>query len=145
MNLGQNLWSTHTSLITNHITRSSIQHLEQLFQGAEDKHASSLRIFCPCLYSKALNAPFWILMSLARCMRLLTSSLQHLLPSWPVNTISPIHVGKGRQLPSGYILAKKKKNYESGRPIISFVDAPFRPMLKHSGLGDLSTHSGCLP
>ena len=34
-----------------------------------------------------------------------------------------------RQLPSGYILAKRKKHYESGRPIISFVDSPFRPML----------------
>ena len=41
----------------------------------------------------------------------------------------PWAVGKGRQLPASYILAKKKKNYESGRPIISFVDAPFRPML----------------
>ena len=41
----------------------------------------------------------------------------------------PWAIGKGRQLPSGYILAKKKKHYESGRPIISFVDSPFRPML----------------
>ena len=38
-------------------------------------------------------------------------------------------MGKGRRLPSGYILAKKKKDFTSGRPIISFVDAPFRPML----------------
>ena len=41
----------------------------------------------------------------------------------------PWAIGKGRQLPSGYILAKKKKDFTSGRPIISFVDAPFRPML----------------
>ena len=45
----------------------------------------------------------------------------------------PWDIGQGRQLPAGYILAKKKKkkkkNYESGRPIISFVDSPFRPML----------------
>ena len=37
---------THTSHITNHITRSSIQHVEQLFQGAvfhcEDKHVGGL-------------------------------------------------------------------------------------------------------
>ena len=41
----------------------------------------------------------------------------------------PWALGKGQQLPSGYILPKKKKAYLSGRPIISFVDVPFRPML----------------
>ena len=41
----------------------------------------------------------------------------------------PWAIGKRRQLPSGYILAKRKEHYESGRPIISFADAPFRPML----------------
>ena len=41
----------------------------------------------------------------------------------------PWAVGSGRQLPSGYILAKRKKDFRSGRPIISFVDSPFRPML----------------
>ena len=41
----------------------------------------------------------------------------------------PWAVGSGRQLPSGYILAKRKKDFHSGRPIISFVDSPFRPML----------------
>ena len=41
----------------------------------------------------------------------------------------PWAVGHGRQLPAGYILAKRKKDFRSGRPIISFVDSPFRPML----------------
>eukprot|EP00435_Cladocopium_sp_Y103_P013413 s3879_g3.t1 len=41
----------------------------------------------------------------------------------------PWAIGRGRQTPSGYILSKAKKEYRSGRPIISFVDAPFRPML----------------
>ena len=41
----------------------------------------------------------------------------------------PWAVGSGRQLPAGYILAKRKKNFQSGRPIISFVESPFRPML----------------
>ena len=41
----------------------------------------------------------------------------------------PWAVGPGRQLPAGYILAKRKKAFQSGRPIISFVDSPFRPML----------------
>eukprot|EP00435_Cladocopium_sp_Y103_P043903 s2552_g12.t1 len=41
----------------------------------------------------------------------------------------PWAIGRGRQIPAGYILSKAKKAYHSGRPIISFVDAPFRPML----------------
>ena len=41
----------------------------------------------------------------------------------------PWAVGSGRQLPAGYILAKRKKDFRSGRPIISFVESPFRPML----------------
>ena len=41
----------------------------------------------------------------------------------------PWAVGPRRQLPAGYILAKRKKAFQSGRPIISFVDSPFRPML----------------
>ena len=61
-NLGQAFWSTHTSNITQHITRNSIQLLESHFQGAifhcEDKHASSLRIFCPCLYYQAIDNTF---------------------------------------------------------------------------------------
>ena len=32
----------------------------------------------------------------------------------------PWVIGKGRQLPSGYIPAKRKKHYESGRPMIFF-------------------------
>ena len=39
----------------------------------------------------------------------------------------PWAAGKGRQLPEG--LAEKKKSFQSGRPSISFVDSPFRPML----------------
>ena len=147
--LGHSLWSTHTSHIINHITRSSIQHLEQLFQGAffhcEDKHASSLRIFCPCLYSKAIERTFLdpdVFGQVHETPDVITSALVAKLVR-QYHKSYPWAAGKGRQLPSGYILAKKKKNYESGRPIISFVDAPFRPMLNilarpdHFAAGDV--------
>ena len=38
-------------------------------------------------------------------------------------------MGKGTSLPAGYILQKGKKHYGSGRPIIGFFKAPFKPML----------------
>ena len=133
--LCHHLWSEHTQQLTNHITKSSINQLQSTFDGAifhcEDKHASSLRIYCPCLYYQSIESTFQ------------DPSIFEQLPDEPSSTVSslveslhrqhgkayPWAVGSGRQLPSGYILAKRKKDFRSGRPIISFVDSPFRPML----------------
>ena len=133
--LCHHLWSEHTQQITNHITKSSINKLQSTFDGAifhcEDKHASSLRIYCPCLYYQSIEKTFQ------------DPSIFEQLPDEPSSIVSslveslqrqhgkayPWAVGSGRQLPSGYILAKRKKEFRSGRPIISFVDSPFRPML----------------
>ena len=133
--LCHHLWSEHTQQITNHITKSSINQLQSTFDGAifhcEDKHASSLRIYCPCLYYQSIESTFQ------------DPSIFEQLPGEPSSIVSslveslhrqhgkayPWAVGSGRQLPSGYILAKRKKEFRSGRPIISFVESPFRPML----------------
>ena len=133
--LASTLWTSHLSHLTHHITRTSIDKLAQLFPGAvfhcEDKHASSLRIFCPCLYFQAIDNTFMdpaVFNSVSQSPQYITSVLiDQLLQQYGKSY--PWAIGKGRQLPSGYILAKKKKAFTSGRPIISFVDAPFRPML----------------
>ena len=133
--LCHHLWSEHTQQITNHITKSSINQLQSTFEGAifhcEDKHASSLRIYCPCLYYQSIESTFQ------------DPSIFEQLPDEPSSIVAslveslyrqhgkayPWAVGSGRQLPAGYILAKRKKDFWSGRPIISFVESPFRPML----------------
>ena len=133
--LCHHLWSEHTHQITNHITKSSITQPQTTFEGAifhcEDKHSSSLRIYCPCLYYQSIEQTFQ------------DPSIFEQLPDEPTSIVTslveslqrqhgkayPWAVGSGRQLPSGYILAKRKKDFRSGRPIISFVDSPFRPML----------------
>ena len=133
--LCHHLWSEHTQQVTNHITKSSINQLQSTFEGAifhcEDKHASSLRIYCPCLYYQSIASTFQDL------------SIFEPIPDEPSSIVTslveslhrqhgkayPWAVGSGRQLPAGYILAKRKKNFQSGRPIISFVESPFRPML----------------
>ena len=52
--LGHHLWTEHSQHITHHITKSSITQLQCTFEGAvfhcKDKQASSLRIYCLCLY-----------------------------------------------------------------------------------------------
>ena len=58
----QHLWTEHSKQVTCHITKSSINSFQQTFEGAifhcEDKQASSLRIYCPCLYYQAINKTF---------------------------------------------------------------------------------------
>ena len=60
--LCHHLWSEHTQQITSHITKSSINQLQSTFDGAifhcEDKHASSLRIYCLCLYDQSIESTF---------------------------------------------------------------------------------------
>ena len=115
--LCHHLWSEHTQQITNHITKSSINQLQSTFDGAifhcEDKHASSLRIYCPCLYYQSIESTFQ------------DPSIFEQLPDEPSSIVSslveslhrhhgkayPWAVGSGRQLPSGYILAKRKKDF----------------------------------
>ena len=128
------LWSEHTQRITNHITKSSITQLQSAFEGAifhcEDKRSSSLRIYCPCLYYQSIEQTFQD----PSIFEQLTDEPASIVTSL-VESLQRHHgkaygaVGSGRQLPSGYILAKRKKEFRSGRPIISFVDSPFRPML----------------
>ena len=133
--LCHHLWSEHTQQVTNHITKSSINQLQSTFDGAifhcEDKHASSLRIYCPCLYYQSIESTFQDLSIFEPLPDVPSSIVTSLVESLhrQHGKAYPWAVGSGRQLPAGYILAKRKKNFQSGRPIISFVESPFRPML----------------
>ena len=129
------LWTEHSMNVTCHITKSSITTFQQTFDGAifhcEDKQASSLRIYCPCLYYQAIDNTFQdpsIFEPVSQDPATIVTSLVDLLQQQDSKSY-PCAVGPGRQLPAGYILAKRKKGFQSGRPIISFVDSPFQPML----------------
>ena len=115
--LCHHLWHQHLSQITNHITKQSIGRLQDTFDGAifhcEDKQASSLRIFCPCIYYDSIEKTFQdpsIFEALpdepSSIVTSLVESLQH-----QHGRAYPWAVGSGRQLPSGYILAKRRKNF----------------------------------
>ena len=131
----QHLWTEHSKHVTRRITKSSINSFQKTFEGAifhcEDKQASSLRIYCPCLYYQAIEKTFQdpsIFEPVPQDPESIVASLVNLLHRQHGKSY-PWAVGHGRQLPVGYILAKRKKEFRSGRPIISFVDSPFRPML----------------
>ena len=61
--LAQLLWQQHNQEATCQITKSSFTTFQTLFDGAifhcEDRQASSLRIFCPCLYYQAIETTSW--------------------------------------------------------------------------------------
>lgn len=117
--LAQSLWQQHIKEVTCHITKTYIAEFQRLFADAvfhcEDKQASSLRIFCPCLYFQAIEATFMdasvfetIPQEPHEIVALLVSTLQR-----QYGKQYPRAICEGRQLPAGYILAKKKKSFQS--------------------------------
>ena len=135
----EDLWTrsiqSHQTSLRNHITHKDIIRFKRLFPEAifhnEDKRATSLRIFCPMIYYQCLTKTFADPM----VFRKLDDSPNHIIE----NTIPEISkqfgktypwaLGAGRDLPNAYVLPKRKKQFLSGRPIVSFFTAPFRPML----------------
>ena len=131
----KNSGQKHSKQVTCHITKSSINQFQKTFEGAifhcEDKQSSSLRIYCPCLYYQSIEQTFQDPAIFEPVPHDPTTIVSSLIVTLQKRHGKSYHwaVGNGRQLPSGYILAKRKKDFRSGRPIISFVDSPFRPML----------------
>ena len=129
------LWTDHQTRLSDHLTAATIRQLQDQFPECifhnEDKRASSLRIFCPCLYFSCINKTFSDTTIFARSQETPTACLQvtmqHLQNKFEKSY--PWAMGTGNKLPSGYILPKGKKQYASGRPIIGFLTAPFKPML----------------
>ena len=133
--LCQHLWTHHVQQVTCHITKASTTTFQKMFDGAifycEDKQASPLRIYCPCLYHQAIENTFndpSIFEPVSQEPTTIVTSLVDQLQKQHGKSY-PWARGPGRQPPAGHIPAKKKKGFQSGRPIISFVDSPFRPML----------------
>ena len=128
-------WSQHRQQIHNHISHHDITQFTKLFAGAvfhnEDKRATSLRIYCPCLYFECLKNTF----SDDNVFKRLKASPDSLIQATLLTLQRrfkkqyPWALGKGRTLPNAYVLPKRKKHFLSGRPIVSFFAAPFRPML----------------
>lgn len=116
----QELWSTawpqHTGQISSHITHRDIVKFQTTFPGAvfpnEDKCATSLRIYCPCLCFQCLTAAFS------------DPAVFRTIPTSPTETIHPtiekikkrflksypLALGAGRDLPNAYVLPKQKRN-----------------------------------
>ena len=87
--------------------------------------------FCPCQYFHCIEKTFLDSAIFARSSETpsdpLNITMQHLKHQFA--QAYPWAMGKGKSLPAAYILPKGKKQYGSGRPIIGFFNAPFKPML----------------
>ena len=98
----------------------------------KERHRFVSSIYCPCLYCQCLTSTFFD----PAIFRKLTTS-----PTDTINlTIAKINkrflktypsaLGAGRDLaPQCLCPSKRKKQFTSGRPIVSFFTSPFRPML----------------
>ena len=139
--LGPELWTSHLSHLTHHITRSSIKQLEQLFPGAvfhcEDKHASSLRIFCPCLYHQAIEKTF------------LDPEVFAPIPHTPQYITSTLVLSLGyRQRSSTSLwlhLGQKEEGFHPRTSNHFFCGCSFSTDAEHSRSRDFSAHPHRLP
>ena len=123
---------SHTSqyFLHAHVQRA-LHTLEPLVRHCEDHADSRLMIYCPVLYGKMLEAAFADPAIFAplpvpaieihqRLRETIVTRFRGRYP-WAVT-------GFGRPA-NAYILPKRKKNWTTARPIISFIGAFFRPML----------------
>ena len=110
-------WPQHTQQLQHHITHKDIVRFTQLFPDAvfhnEDKRATSLRIYCPCLYFECLEATF----ADPKVFRCLEASPSHLIHTIMENLTKrfkrsyPWSLGRGRELPNAYVLPKRRNNF----------------------------------
>ena len=125
--LSQHLWTEHSKQVTCHITKSSINSFQQTFEGTIFHCEDILSMLVLPSHRQDLSGPFDIRIGAPRsrldsCIscRLPPSPTWQILPlggwTWPTTT-RRIHFGE------------TEKDFRSGRPIISFVNSPFRPML----------------
>ena len=126
---------SHYMALHNHIIHKDIVRFKQLFPDAifhnEDKRATSLRIYCPMVYFQCLTKTF----ADPLVFRKLDDNPNDIIEKTIAEITKkfgktyPWALGAGRDLPNGYVLPRRKKQFLAGRPIVSFFTAPFRPML----------------
>jgi hypothetical protein len=121
-----------TLRLSSRITHRDIVKFHHTFLGAvftmrtnERHHSGSIANAIQCLYFQCLTSTFFRKLTSATTTINLTIDKikQRFLKSYPWA------VGAGRDLPNAYALPKRKKQFTSGRPIVSFFTSPFRPML----------------
>jgi hypothetical protein len=128
-------WQRRVALLQDHITHKHNVRFQQLFNNAvfhnEDKRATSLRIYCPCIYYEYLSNTFGDSQVFRKVDANPSEVINHTITeiTKTFGKTYPWALGSGRDLPNAYVLPKRKKHFRSGRPIVSFFSAPFRPML----------------
>ena len=101
---------------------SSTMRTNGLLLYASTAHACTLSAF-RTLFRMTKSSNDWMLLRNPLIQSTLTTLQRRFKKQYPWS------LGKGRTLPNAYVLPKRKKQFLSGRPIVSFFAAPFRPML----------------
>ena len=110
-------WTQHVLQLQHHITHKDISQFVKLFPGAvfhnEDKRATSLRIYCPCLYFECLEATF----ADPQVFKRLDESPESLIHSM-IDRLTrgfrksyPWSLGKGKSFPNAYVFQTGKRTF----------------------------------
>ena len=106
-------------------TRGTIWH-------TEDHHPRTAICFCPTLYHRTLEGTFGnpqVFQEVPRTFQTHVKKVQKAAKR-DLQRRYPWAFRRTPVIPRAYALPKRKKEFASGRPIVSFVDAFMRPLLE---------------
>ena len=132
----EQIWDKHLAQVQDRYHREAVDSLKSKTRGTiwhtEDHHPRTAICFCPTLYHRMLEGTFGnpqvfqevprtFEEQIKRVQKAAKRDLQRRYP-WAFRR-TPV-------IPRAYALPKRKKDFASGRPIVSFVDAFMRPLLE---------------
>ena len=120
-------YATHT--LNLHMMKALQEKLPAGVIHCQDHHADRLIWYCPLLYHKCISGTFMnpevFQVSEHPPLRLHVATHQRMLKRLPKHKWAFPNWGR---IPNAYILPKRKKDFATGRPIVSFVQAQGRSL-----------------
>ena len=137
--LWQSSWSLHNQHLHKHVTHKDITRFKQLFPGSvfhnEDKPATSLRIYFPCLYFECLETTFAD-PKIPRRIDISPEAVMHTTIEKLTTRFKkqyPWSLGRGKKLPNAYVLPKTKETIPLRPPYRLLLFCPVLAELAHRG------------
>ena len=132
----EQIWDKHLTQVQDRYHREAVDSLKSKTRGTiwhtEDHHPRTAICFCPTLYHRMLEGTFGnpqVFQEVPRTFEEQVKKVQK-AAKCDFQRRYPWAFRRAPVIPRAYALPKRKKDFASGRPIVSFVDAFMRPLLE---------------
>ena len=130
------IWHKHLTQVQDRYHREAVDNLKSKTRGTvwhtEDHHPRTAICFCPTLYHRMLEGTFGNPQVFQEVPRMFEEQVKKVQKAAKrdLQRRYPWAFRRTPVIPRAYALPKRKKDFASGRPIVSFVDAFMRPLLE---------------